>query len=89
MITVGKKRVTPVEKIAVMARSISSMRRSGRIEIDAGEAVHLKIDETGGDEDVVVGCRRPEPDRHSESPFRIQFRSARRKRALLSATFHR
>ena len=45
VITVGKKRVTPVENNTRIERAISSCGVDGAVVVHAGETVHLKIDE--------------------------------------------
>ena len=47
VITVGKKRVTPVAYIAWIDRRDLVERRHRRAIIDAGESVHLNVDESG------------------------------------------
>ena len=54
VITVGKKRVTPVREHGREwnARSVRGWRR--RVVIDAGEAIHLQIDPAGRDKHCIV-----------------------------------
>ena len=44
---VGRQRVTPVARIASSACVTPSVVHDGVVEVDAGEAVDLQIDETG------------------------------------------
>ncbi len=52
---VGKKRVTPVENISRIDFAIRSCEAAGIVVIDAGESVHLEVDESGREELVDLG----------------------------------